>query len=162
MKTVAQLRQDYKVFVKHRRYYQLVIDGRNMVVGPFTKKEAANYGYDHRYIHSKGGTTEIDIFKNGKLLASGGAICSLKDSFVRKIGLSIALGRTLERLDMINWTEIVNEVGQDRLRTFCEGGLTRREFEQSGTAARRVIRLLGIDEVRTRARKALNRRQRTS
>lgn len=158
MRSVAELRQTYKVFVKHRRYYNIKIGKNSNLVGPITRKEAFTYGYDCNDLSAKGGITEVDIFLDGRLLASGSAICSLKDSFVRKLGLNIALGRALERLDMINWSEIVEEVGQERLRSFCEGNLTRREFEQSGANARRVIRSLGVDEVRTRARKALSRR----
>lgn len=59
---------------------------------------------------------------------------------------------------MINWSEIVNEVGPERLRDFCEGNITRREFESVGTNARRLVRTLGVNEARTRARKALARR----
>ena len=64
--TVAELRKTYKVFVKHRRYYSINIDGEIQVVGPFSKKEAAAYGYTHREINAKGGSTEVEIFKNSK------------------------------------------------------------------------------------------------
>lgn len=156
--TVAELRKTYKVFVKHRRYYSINIDGEIQVVGPFSKKEAAAYGYTHREINAKGGSTEVEIFKNSKMLASGYAKCHTNDSFVRKLGLTKALGRAMGELQMINWTEVLNEVGVERLRSFCEGGLTRREFERAGTNARRIVREYGVDEVRTRARKALSRR----
>lgn len=159
MKTVSELRQEgLQVFVKHTRYYNIKIGDKTYVVGPFTRAQAASYGYDGSDIHAKGGATEVDIFKDGVLVAHGGTICSLKDSFVRRLGLTIALARALKGLDMINWTEVVNEVGVDRLRSFCDGKLTRREFEASGTSARRIIRAFGIDETRTRARKALARR----
>lgn len=158
MKSVAELRKSFKVFVKHRRYYQVTVDGTQYVTGPFTRNEAMSYGYIGDDMHAKGGVTEVDIFKGENLLASGGAVCCLKDSFVRKIGLNIALGRALERLDMVNWSEILSEVGPERLRAFCEGSITRREFESVGTNARRLVRTLGVDEARTRARKALARR----
>lgn len=162
MKTIAELRQTYKVYVKHKRYYGFLhpeIKGEySSIDGPLTREEAAALGYTSANMLAHGGQTEIELFYNGKLLASGYARCNEKDAFNRRLGLTKALGRLLGVLEMVNWNEIVEEVGQERLRTFCEGGLTRREFEQSGSASRRLIRDLGIDEVRTRARKALNRR----
>lgn len=156
--TVAELRKTYKVFVKHRRYYSINIDGDTMLVGPFSRREAEAYGYSHKEISSKGGSTEVEIYKNSKLLASGYAKCNTHDSFVRKLGLTKALGRALGELQMISWVDILNEVGRERLTHFCEGTLSRREFERAGTNARKAVRSLGVDEVRRRARKALARR----
>lgn len=157
--TVLELRKDYKVFVKHCRYYNVKVDDKMHLVGPFSRKEAEAYGYNHKEISPHGGTTLVEIYtRGGELLATGYAKCHTKDSFVRKLGLTKALGRAVGELQMINWTEILSEVGVDRLRSFCEGNLTRRDFERSGTASRRVIREYGVDEVRTRARKALSRR----
>lgn len=156
--TVAELRKDYKVFVKHRRYYAITIDGETTLVGPFSRKEAASYGYSSKEISAKGGSTEVEIYKNQKLLASGYAKCNTHDSFVRKLGLVKALGRAMGDLNMISWVDIINEVGRERLTHFCEGGLSRREFERAGTNARKAVRSLGVDEVRRRARKALARR----
>lgn len=162
MKTVAELRQEgFKVFVKHSRYYletRRFLFEKTLIYGPLSKSEKEASGFGSENLFAKGGKTEVEIYKNGVLLGEGHAVCSLSDNFNRKIGLQIALGRAQEDLNMVNWTQILNEVGQERLRSFCEGKLTRREFERCGGTARTLIRELGAKETRTRARKALSRR----
>jgi hypothetical protein len=85
METVKSLRQKgLKVRVFHsRQHIFLDNEGRSRV-------------------YEKGGSTKIDIYnKEGNLLCSGLAICSLKDNYDKKMGVRIALGRALEKLSAV-------------------------------------------------------------
>lgn len=83
--TIKQLRQaGYKVRVHHKRPIQTTqrIDGISSQYSP------------------KGGTTIIQITSpNFQYDVEGIAICSEKDSWNRKMGNSIALGRALNKLN---------------------------------------------------------------
>lgn len=165
MKTVEDLRKaGFRVFVKHSRYYEVdnlmlpIVPVKNVYFGPITRPAAKSMGYVPSTVFPRGGKTEVEIYHRDRLCSEGHAVCSINDNFNRKIGLTIALGRALERLDMINWDQVLAEVGQERLRSFCDGKYTRRQLESCGTTARSTVRALGVKEMRTRARKALNRR----
>jgi hypothetical protein len=84
MKTIKDLRQSgYKVRVLHHRnvVYQQRIDGSVKVFSP------------------KGGKTIIDITTpDGSKTVTGFSQCSEKDSWNRKLGNSIALGRALTQI----------------------------------------------------------------
>lgn len=83
MKSIAQLRQTgYKVRVLHSRpiVYQQKLDGSIKVFSP------------------KGGKTIIEITTPEGKSAIGEAVCSDKDSWNRKFGNQIALGRALAKL----------------------------------------------------------------
>ena len=83
-KSIAQLRQTgYKVRVLHNRpvNYLQKIDGSVKVFSP------------------KGGTTTIEITTpDGSKTSSGTSRCSDQDSWNRKMGNQIALGRALAKL----------------------------------------------------------------
>jgi hypothetical protein len=83
MKTIAQLRQTgYKVRVLHSRpvVYQQRIDGSVKVFSP------------------KGGKTVIEVTTPDGITAIGESQCSDKDSWNRRMGNQIALGRALAHL----------------------------------------------------------------
>lgn len=89
MVTIKQLRQrGYKVRVLHTRKTE-----------PFQAID----GTYHRIVNS-GGHTKIEVTTPNMLATViGEARCSDKDSFNRRIGNQIALGRALEKLD--RWCE---------------------------------------------------------
>lgn len=89
METIHLLRKKgYKVRVIHYRYF-----------GSFgylaTKKGNAN---PDEPILSQGGKTHIDITSPDGKTVSGEAICSVEDTFDRRLGNKIALGRALKQL----------------------------------------------------------------
>lgn len=83
MKTIAQLRREgYKVRVLHNRPIQYIqkIDGGVKVFSP------------------KGGKTIIEITTPDGRDVVGESMCSNKDSWNRKFGNQIALGRAIAKL----------------------------------------------------------------
>lgn len=144
----------YKIFIKHERFYQHV--------GPITRNKAEILGINHSTVCPHGGKTTVDIYFDNHLIGHGVAECSHKDGFNRKVGREIALQRALENNVMqtmtVDWDAILEEVGTTTLANFCDGNLSRRELESRGSYTRKVVRALGANEVRTRARKALRRR----
>lgn len=83
MKTIAQLRQTgYKVRVLHSRpvVYQQKLDGSIKVFSP------------------KGGKTVIEVTTPDGVTVMGESKCSDKDSWNRRMGNQIALGRALIQL----------------------------------------------------------------
>ena len=84
--TIRQLRRaGFKVRVIHTRHYEIIQRGMS---GPFSR------------LSGKGGTTKIQITTPDKQIdVEGIAVCSLEDSFDRKLGNSIALGRAIQMLE---------------------------------------------------------------
>jgi len=84
--TIRQLRRaGFKVRVLHTRHYDTV--GINRLSGPVSR------------LSCKGGRTRIQITTPDKEIdVEGVAECSLQDSFNRKVGNSIALGRAIQEL----------------------------------------------------------------
>jgi len=82
--TIQKLRQaGFKVRVLHARHYETV-DATLRMSGPI------------RRLSGKGGNTRIEITTPDKQTTVAGiAKCSLQDSFDRKLGNQIALGRAL-------------------------------------------------------------------
>lgn len=58
----------------------------------------------------------------------------------------------------VPWNELIEELGVETVRDFVNGTITRKEFEGFGALANNTVRSLGVKETRTRARKALRRR----
>ena len=85
-KTIEQLRKTgYKVRVIHQRQY---VPRWPYKLSPGTM------------LSSKGGYTRIDVtIPDGSVTVSGEARCSMEDSYNRKLGNSIALGRALSQLN---------------------------------------------------------------
>ena len=84
--TIAQLRQKgYKVQVMHDRpvTYQQRVDGSVRVFSP------------------KGGVTVINVTTPSGNTVTGAARCSEKETWNRKMGNQIALGRALTQLESI-------------------------------------------------------------
>lgn len=90
----------FRVFVRHKRYYFVKdFPGPSPVVhGAFTRKEATVMGYDWKNLSSKGGYTDVEIHHSNELVTRGGANCSMKDPYVKKIGRQIAFGRAMANL----------------------------------------------------------------
>lgn len=88
--TVSQLRKDgAKVRVAHKRYrfnHEMTEDlyFSNELTGPER--------------HPKGGETIVQVSLSDGRNVEGIAKCSLHDSYNRKVGVSIALGRALKNL----------------------------------------------------------------
>lgn len=85
MTTIKQLRYaKYKVRVMHERNYKTIkkIDG------------------DYKELCSRGGKTKIEITTpDQSITAVGISICSNEDSYNRRVGNQIALGRALKELN---------------------------------------------------------------
>lgn len=84
--TIRQLRRaGFKVRVIHTRHYETVQRGMS---GPYDR------------LSGKGGTTMIQITTPDKQIdVVGIAVCSVEDSFDRKLGNSIAIGRAIQQLE---------------------------------------------------------------
>lgn len=93
--SVESLRQQgYKVRVTHMRYF-----GRNSFLKPvlWSMYEAKEELYNYTdLILSNGGLTKVEITipESNKTLV-GISKCSIKDSYNKKLGVKIALGRAL-------------------------------------------------------------------
>lgn len=87
--TIKTLRQTgFKVRVIHTRHYETV---RAMKMNSYSK------------LSGKGGCTKIEVTTPDKsITVSAEAKCSLQDSFNRKLGNSIALGRAVSKLSEFN------------------------------------------------------------
>ena len=83
--TIEKLRKaGFKARVMHTRHYENVTRG---------------LGEPYPQLSCKGGTTKIEVTTPDKTITvNGSAKCSLQDSFNRKLGNSIALGRVVSKL----------------------------------------------------------------
>jgi len=83
--TIKKLRQaGFKTRVMHTRHYENLTRGLG---GPCPR------------LSCKGGTTKIEVTTPDKTITvEGSAKCSVEDSFNRKLGNSIALGRAASKL----------------------------------------------------------------
>lgn len=176
--TVSSLRsQGLRVFVRHMRYFRFGLSLNNSVNviipvandDPVTRSqiremvEQFNTNTSIVYFEtlSRGGRTEVEIYNGEELIGTGIANCSLKDAYNKKIGRSIALGRAVDCMNnrgTCNWTELLEEVGVENVRRFVSRQMTSRQFESLSSTGRKLIRELGTEAVRTRARQALSRR----
>jgi hypothetical protein len=86
--TIQSLRQaGFKVRVLHTRQYEPIVG-------------LISSNFDEKTLSSKGGYTRIDITTpDQQTTVFGIAKCSLKDSFNRKLGNEIALGRALTEFE---------------------------------------------------------------
>jgi hypothetical protein len=84
--TIKKLRQSgFKVRVIHTRHYETL--NQMKLSGPYSR------------LSGKGGATKIEVTTPDKTITvSAEAKCSLQDSFNRKLGNSIALGRVVSKL----------------------------------------------------------------
>ena len=55
-----------------------------------------------KQLRSKGGMTEVGIYKGDTLLSTGWAKCCSIDNYNRKLGLKIALGRAIKKMDVVS------------------------------------------------------------
>ncbi len=174
--TVSSLRaQGLKVYVQHRRYFRMTLMtefGEPVPVlnaDPLTRSELQKFlegaGNPSVTIETlaRAGQTVVEIYNGEEKLGRGVATCSDKDGYCKKIGRAIALGRALENMSKTssvscNWSEMLEEIGTDTVRSFVKRELTARAFEGTHTNARKLVRQLGAEEVRRRARQALTRR----
>ena len=83
--TIEKLRKaGFKARVMHTRHYENVTRG---------------LGEPYPQLSCKGGTTKIEVTTPDKTITAAAiAKCSLQDSFNRKLGNSIALGRVVSKL----------------------------------------------------------------
>jgi len=147
--------RDYKIPSLNAEIYNLSVDILNK-----TKKTLETKGlYTPIILKPRGGQTIVRLYNEAnELLATGVADCSSKDAFCKKIGREIALGRALENLKMANVSTILQEVEVDKLKKFVSHEMNARTFESLCTAARKLVRQYGAEEVRTKVRNALRRR----
>ena len=59
---------------------------------------------------------------------------------------------------MINWDQVVSEAGLHNVEDFYLGNLSGKKLSRLSPTVNRVIRKLGVENVRRRARYALYRR----
>ena len=99
--TIKQLRQaGFKVRVIHTRHYEPV--SAYKMSGPVSRLSR---------LSGKGGSTRIQISSPDlQHNVEGIAVCSLEDSFNRKLGNSIAMGRAVQQ--MINIPELKSMLEQ--------------------------------------------------
>lgn len=58
--------------------------------------------YDSEFVHvekSKGGETSVVIMRDGRVKATGLALCSPQENFNKRLGTTIALGRAVKTLE---------------------------------------------------------------
>lgn len=91
--TVKELRkQKYTVKVEHKRYI-------NNFSTLMTKHEAMSQGFKPLHFSPFGGKTSVTVTTpDNNTSVTGESLCSLKDPFDKKLGLTIALGRALKQL----------------------------------------------------------------
>lgn len=63
-----------------------------------------------------------------------------------------------EIIQMINWSQIEFEAGLTNVENFYEGNLSGRDLSRLSPTASKVIRNIGVEKVRQRARYAIYRR----
>lgn len=84
----------YEVEVTHLRW----VHGDE---GPLEIPIPTAYVEPHEEIIPNGGVTVVDIFdKEGNVLSTGIAHCSIEDNFNKRIGRQLALGRAIYQLDL--------------------------------------------------------------
>ena len=90
--TIEKLRQSgFKVRVIHTRHYETVLRGMS---GPVSR------------LSGKGGSTKIEVTTPDKVITiAAEAKCSVEDSFNRKLGNSIALGRVVSKLTQFDYVK---------------------------------------------------------
>ncbi len=89
METIHSLRQKkFKVRVLHFRFFKNFAQFPMAVYKSEIKKG----------VSAKGGKTRIDVTTPEGKTVSGESICSIEDTFSRKLGNNIALGRALKKL----------------------------------------------------------------
>ena len=81
----------YRTYIKHSRYYP-------GVPSPLARKEAEKDGFPLSQSESRGGYTEVEIYKGDRRMSYGWAQCSVHDNFCKKVGRQYALQRALEDL----------------------------------------------------------------
>lgn len=100
--TVHQLRKNgWKVKVGHKRIFYRFDPktGQKSEVISLYRDWATNCP-DH-FLSAKGGVTEICITSPDGITYSDFAICNMTDHYDSRIGLSIAIGRTLRHFDYV-------------------------------------------------------------
>lgn len=176
--TVFQLRAaGYRVYVRHLRFYRINVPlaGTDIAVpvvnsspSPRSDIQALN-GLVNGKIEAlaRGGRTEVEIYRGETLIGAGVAKCSSKDAYSKKIGRTIALGRAVRNLNLLenpmaavtcNWSSIIEQVGAENVRLFATRQMTARKFESLSSETRKLVREFGTETLRTRARQALSRR----
>lgn len=90
--TIEKLRKSgFRVRVMHTRQYETVSRGMS---GPISR------------LSCKGGRTKIEVTTpDNAITADAVAECSLQDSFNRKLGNSIALGRVVQKLTQFDYVK---------------------------------------------------------
>jgi len=86
--------QEYVVRVKHQRLYPF----GNGLAGPMTSHQAKMADIPTSSAYPHGGKTDAAIFLNGDCIATGSAVCSKRDTYNKRIGRNIAVGRALRQL----------------------------------------------------------------
>jgi hypothetical protein len=90
METIHSLRKKgFKVRVLHSRFFKNASHFLMRV-----SKDESFYG-----VLAKGGKTHIDLTTPEGKTVSGESVCSVEDTFSRRLGNKIALGRALKQLE---------------------------------------------------------------
>jgi hypothetical protein len=95
-KTINRLRDEgYRVIVSHKRPVMGPEPGTLRFLSNYERRER---GIAPEYIRP-GGLTMLAIVKDDEMVGGGVAYCMPGDSFCRRIGTSIALGRALQEME---------------------------------------------------------------
>lgn len=92
----------FRVKITHRRYYKYLKAGQVITTTPYSYTEALDY-FDGYYncaeniikegLQTKGGDTQVSIYKNNELIWETFVECSKKDNFNHHIAIEIAMKR---------------------------------------------------------------------
>lgn len=87
---------DRKILVKTRHWRMITVGEAEQMV-PMSKIRRAEVSYDR--LLSNGGKTEVALYDtDGNKLIEAESLCSKNETFNRKLGRTIALGRAVKKL----------------------------------------------------------------
>lgn len=94
--TVADLRRSgFKVRVSHNRYFKSnFMGGFKIRLSPYTRFTENRQG-----VLPKGGETTVEITDPNGVTVFGTSVCRPDEAFVKRLGLSVSIGRALKQLN---------------------------------------------------------------
>lgn len=96
---IANLRtQGYRVNVRHLRAIKYVHPLPLMTTYAAKRAVMPETHLRPSMFSPRGGRTEVEIVRDGSIVAFGATNCSTRDNYNKAVGLQIALGRALKEL----------------------------------------------------------------
>lgn len=87
----------YRLDIVHLRKHPIRLESGEEFEMKTKAQIISTYG-NMGMVSATGGETRVQIGKDGEVVATGVAVCSERDTFSRKIGLTVAMGRALKEL----------------------------------------------------------------